>query len=184
MIVGPAMPTPRTLRIGGAFASAISSWRISSSMNVRPRPPYSFGHVSPMKPASKSLRCHVFKSSYASTRGISELPTCFHSRGMFALSQARRVWRKVSCSGDSEKSISPPGGGVLRSDEPWFILGILLGRSQDDILHLRDRDHARASARARRDARPLRRPAGRRRDAPVLVHTARGGARLAPRRAS
>ena len=95
-------------------------------MNVRPRPPYSFGHVSPMKPASKRLFCHRFRRSYASTRGISELPTCFHSRGMFPLSQARSVWRKVSWSGVSEKSMAPPGDGCRRT-ERWFILGILRG---------------------------------------------------------
>ena len=42
-MVGPAMPTPRMLRIGGALASAISSCRISSSMNVRPAPPVLLG---------------------------------------------------------------------------------------------------------------------------------------------
>src|SRR5439155_3469089 len=122
--------TPSTFRIGGAFASAISSWRISSSMNVRPRPPYSLGHVRPMNPASKSERCHVRRSSYASTRGISELPTCFHSRGMLSLSQARTVWRNACCSGVSEKSIAPPEVGCSDHAERWFILGTLLRGSQ------------------------------------------------------
>jgi hypothetical protein len=36
MIVGPAMPTPSTLSIGGAFCTAISWWRIISSMKVSP----------------------------------------------------------------------------------------------------------------------------------------------------
>src|SRR6267143_3584330 len=111
MIVGPAIPTPSTLRIGGALASAISCWRISSSMNVRPPPPYSLGHVRPMKPASKSVCCQRRRNSYCSARGISELPVDFHSRGMFVLSQARTVAPKASCSGVSERSISPPEGG-------------------------------------------------------------------------
>src|SRR2546427_293173 len=105
------MPTPSTFRIGGAFASAISCCRISSSMNVRPRPPYSLGQVRPMKPASKSVRCQRRRNSYCSIRGISELPIDFHSCGMLVLSQARTVAPKASCSGVSERSISPPEGG-------------------------------------------------------------------------
>src|SRR5437773_1916463 len=56
-ILGVGMAGPRMFRICGALANAISSWRISSSMKVRPRPPYSLGHVSPTNPASKSVRC-------------------------------------------------------------------------------------------------------------------------------
>src|SRR5881409_1686100 len=105
------MPTQSTFRIGGAFASAISCWRINSSMNVSPRPPYFLGQVRPIKPASKSACCQRRRSSYCSARGISELPMGFHSRGMFVLSQARTVAPKASCSGVSERSISPPEGG-------------------------------------------------------------------------
>src|SRR2546425_213535 len=101
---------------------------------------------------------------------------------MFSLSQARTVWRNACCSEVSEKSISPPEVGRCEAAERWFILGTLLGRSQGDILHLRGRDLARASPFTRRDARPLRRPVGRRCHASVLVAPARGGAGVAPRR--
>ena len=47
-----AMPTPRMLRMEGALRNAISWWRIISSTKLSPWPPYSFGHVSPMNPAS------------------------------------------------------------------------------------------------------------------------------------
>ncbi|PYM17746.1 MAG: hypothetical protein DMD78_29280 [Candidatus Rokuibacteriota bacterium] len=63
MMVGPAMPTPSTLSIGGAFWSAISSCRIVSSTNVRPWPPYSLGQVAPMRPPSCIFFCHLRRNS-------------------------------------------------------------------------------------------------------------------------
>jgi hypothetical protein len=36
----------------GAFARAISSWKMICSMIVAPRPPYAFGHAMPHQPAS------------------------------------------------------------------------------------------------------------------------------------
>src|SRR5207245_1980888 len=59
MIVGPAMPTPRMLSMGGALASAISSWSKISSTKVSPWPPYSLGHVNPMSPAPCTVCCSL-----------------------------------------------------------------------------------------------------------------------------
>ena len=59
MIVGPArlIPTKFTLIIGARDA-AISWWKMTCSISVAPRPPYSFGHEIPAHPASASWRSH------------------------------------------------------------------------------------------------------------------------------
>src|SRR6266851_180935 len=125
MIVGPAMPMPRMLSTGGAFASAISSARIISSMKVSPRPPYSLGQVSPMNPAAWSLRCQSRSRSYASARGTSDdaARRAVHSRGMFPRSQARTSSRNDRCSGVGVSSMTPPGrrpGARLNDDSASF----------------------------------------------------------------
>src|SRR5882672_12087824 len=179
MIVGPPIPTPSTLRIGGAFASAISCWRISSSMKARPAPPYSLGQVRPMKPASKSVRCQRRRNSYCSARGSSELPVGFHSRGMFVLSQERTVALNASCSGVSERSISPPEGG--RAER--LNRGSFSNHSRSEVKAYTpsqsDLDLAAATHLSDQYARPLRWTARRWRDAHVLVTTPRRSPRVA-----
>src|SRR5215467_11263570 len=127
MMVGPAMPMARMLSTGGALARAISSWRIISSLKVRPRPPYSLGQVNPMKPASYILRCQTRRNSYTSGRGTSE-PTrirSVQSAGRFRESHVRTSSRKDVCSGVNAKSMHPPSRravGLDRGTERRFIV--------------------------------------------------------------
>ena len=55
MIVGPSMPTPIASRIPGTLARAISWLQITCSIGPRPWPPYSFGQVTPARPALGEL---------------------------------------------------------------------------------------------------------------------------------
>ncbi len=52
MIVGPTMEMPSGLMGAGAFTRAISSAAIAWRMGPAPWPPYSRGHMMPMRPAS------------------------------------------------------------------------------------------------------------------------------------
>ena len=70
MIVGPSMPTPMTSRMPGTPARPISWLTMTWSSGPRPWPPYSAGHVTPARPPSASLRCHV-RGGAASSRSPS-----------------------------------------------------------------------------------------------------------------
>src|SRR5262245_41858498 len=95
MIVGPMNPMPRPLMGGGALARAISSCTIACCIGVALRPPYSFGHSMPMKPASYILRCQALRSSRV-----------FGSMAGVLVSNQRRVAsRKARSSGASVRSI-------------------------------------------------------------------------------
>ena len=59
MMVGPTMPRPRTLAIGGAPARAISCQKITCCIRLAPRPPYARGQEMPAQPPSYSVFCHV-----------------------------------------------------------------------------------------------------------------------------
>src|SRR4051812_43739525 len=87
MIVGPAMPTPIGFEWIGASARASSSSTIAWWLHVRPRPPYSSGHVVPARPASRSLRLHSGPCS----------------AGRFASSHSRTSVRKAASSGVSRR---------------------------------------------------------------------------------
>ena len=51
MMVGPIRIRPNTFASGGAPARAISSVKMTCSIRVAPRPPYSFGQAIPAQPA-------------------------------------------------------------------------------------------------------------------------------------
>ena len=55
MIVGPSMPTPITSRIPGTLAREISWLQMTCSIGPSPWPPYSFGQVTPARPALGEL---------------------------------------------------------------------------------------------------------------------------------
>src|SRR3989304_1488219 len=57
MSVGPTIVTPM-LPIGGAPASANSSFRMNCCIVVRPAPPYSFGQAGAIQPRSASFSRH------------------------------------------------------------------------------------------------------------------------------
>src|SRR5215510_15300836 len=113
------------------------------------------------------MRCQRRRKSYCPARGISELPVGFHSRGIFVLSQERTLALKASWSGVSERSISPPEDG--RPEQ--LNGGSFSGHSGREVKAYTpvhgDLDLSAATHLSDQYARPLRRPARRRRDAHV-----------------
>ena len=51
-----------TLIGSGAWARAASSLKMTCSVSVAPRPPYSLGHDSPAQPPSYSWRCQSLRT--------------------------------------------------------------------------------------------------------------------------
>ena len=193
------------LSTGGALASAISSWRIISSMKVSPRPPYSLGHVRP----DEARLVHLA----AATRGGSRRPRAAARRTPSRIRLAQSCGQVLGepgrglrpgttvCSGVSVKSIHPPSRWVAsRLDgvtERRFIAMIRaalekVSRAQQRVF-LRTlrytaaamtpaRDLAAASADPHRDPLPLRPQSRRPGHHPLLLEPApRGSARLAAR---
>ena len=72
------------MAIGGAPASAISCQKITGSIRLAPRPPYSLGHEMPAQPPSYSVRCQP----------LEELEVRFHRLVAAVLPVLRRVRRK------------------------------------------------------------------------------------------
>jgi len=58
--VGPAWFSPtKVVVISGAPARAYSSYQITCSIKLAPRPPYSRGHETPAQPPSNMRRCQA-----------------------------------------------------------------------------------------------------------------------------
>src|SRR5258708_30053790 len=66
MIAGPTMPSPIPLVIRGNSARWNSSLRSATSTPLSPRPPYSFGQATHMKPASARRSVHPSTSRLTS----------------------------------------------------------------------------------------------------------------------
>src|SRR6478752_10209057 len=106
MIVGPMIPRPRTFAKGGAWASAISCQKITCSIRLAPRPPYSLGHEIPAQPPSYSLRCQRFR--YSKRDSIDSSRRSSQSLGALAASQLRNSSRNLISSGLRFRSMVPP----------------------------------------------------------------------------
>src|SRR5437773_4695213 len=90
MIVGPAMPRAITFMWLGAPAFANSSSTIAWWLYGAPRPPYSWGQVSPAKPASYIFRLQARPAS----------------AGRLSASHERTCSRKAASSWLSRRSTS------------------------------------------------------------------------------
>src|SRR5260370_10600809 len=120
MMTGPPMPSPITLMGPGARASIISWPKMTCSISVAPRPPYSLGQLSPMYPASYSARCHPTRRSSHVAEVASSLSLSAQA-GRFARSQARTSSRKARSAGVRSKSMRLPltdAGVNIDADEP------------------------------------------------------------------
>src|SRR3954468_10928286 len=131
MIVGPSMPTPIASMMPGTPARAISWLEITCSSGPRPWPPYSFGHVSPTKPASASWRCQArWATIAASSSSMAPSPRRTGASSLCSSSHARTFARYSACSGLSFRS-----KGVLLADWPISFVGRSLARRRRGVRH-------------------------------------------------
>src|SRR5262249_2340916 len=110
MSVGPAWFRPTNVVVtSGAPARAYSSYQITCSMRLAPRPPYSRGHETPAQPPSNIRRCQARSYARSATRSA---PTGRRSRGTLASSQARASARNASSAALKRISTVPRTDGL------------------------------------------------------------------------
>ena len=103
--VGPTRVSPKKSPRIGALARANSSAKTTPCIVVRPRPPYSVGHVAQIQPPSKSFFGHS-RLNTAFSSSFSEKPGSNHPSGRLSFSHPLISTRKSSASWGYVKSMT------------------------------------------------------------------------------
>src|SRR5580704_12880111 len=109
MSVGPNRFSAPAVGRTGARARKYSSSKITCSIKLAPRPPYSSGQEIPTQPAACIVFCHAMRFSNVSRSGATRWSAASStqiSAGRFPSSQRRNSARNTACSGLSAKSIA------------------------------------------------------------------------------
>src|ERR1700719_957045 len=109
MSVGPNRFSALAVGRTGARARKYCSSKITCSIKLAPRPPYSSGQEIPTQPAACIVFCHAMRFSNVSRSGATRWSAASStqiSASRFASSQWRNSARNTACSGLSAKSIA------------------------------------------------------------------------------